>query len=65
MKPLGRKTTRTRIAGHQDCGVCHPETKSGRAVETLAWKHKAASYEEASAFVDKRWDSVFRRLAQL
>jgi len=31
MKPLGSKKTRTHVKGHQDCGVCHPDPKGGRA----------------------------------
>lgn len=33
MKRMGRKLTRTRVAGHQDCGDCHPATKGGKARE--------------------------------
>ena len=33
MKPLGKKKTRTRFSGHQDCDICHPDTKAGRAAE--------------------------------
>lgn len=32
MKRLGRKTKHT-ATGHQECGVCHPDTKSPKALE--------------------------------
>lgn len=41
MKPQGRKKTRTRVAGHQDCAVCHPDAKSGKARERLVWRKSA------------------------
>lgn len=41
MKPQGRKKTRTRVAGHQDCALCHPDTKSGKARERLVWRKSA------------------------
>ena len=28
MKPLGKKKTCTRVAGHQECTTCHPEQKN-------------------------------------
>jgi hypothetical protein len=34
MRPRGMKKTRTRVAGHQNCGICHdqePETFKARA----------------------------------
>ena len=33
MRPLGTKKTCTRVAGHQDCAVCHEDSKVGRARE--------------------------------
>jgi len=31
MKRLGCKHTKSRLQGHQDCAVCHPRTKAGKA----------------------------------
>jgi hypothetical protein len=31
MRAYGQRKTRTRIAGHQDCGVCHSDNKPGHA----------------------------------
>lgn len=33
MRQYGKERTKTRVAGHQECGVCHPATprKVGRA----------------------------------
>jgi hypothetical protein len=33
MQPLGRKPTHSQGPGHQNCGICHPPTKSGKARE--------------------------------
>jgi hypothetical protein len=33
VKPLGSRKFRRTIEGHQDCSTCHPELKSGRALE--------------------------------
>ena len=33
MKPLGSHKTHNHIAGHQNCGICRPEKKGGRAYE--------------------------------
>ena len=33
MKPLGSHKTRKHVAGHQNCGICRPEKKGGRAYE--------------------------------
>lgn len=33
MKKLGAKKTKTKVAKHQKCEICHPETKAGRAAE--------------------------------
>lgn len=38
MKPQGRKKTKTRAAGHQECGTCHPEVKGGKAKEKVEVK---------------------------
>lgn len=38
MKQQGRKVTKTRVPGHQDCAVCHPETKGAKAKERRAWR---------------------------
>lgn len=37
MKPLGTKKTRTRVKDHQNCSVCHPDSKGGRAAEKRAF----------------------------
>lgn len=46
MKRLGAKKTKTRIAGHQDCGLCHPKTKAGRSSEEAAFRKKIKMTEE-------------------
>ena len=33
MKPLGSHKTHNHVAGHQNCGICRPEKKGGRAYE--------------------------------
>jgi hypothetical protein len=33
VKPLGAKKTRTHVKGHQNCAICHPAPKGGRASE--------------------------------
>lgn len=33
MKPLGIRKIRARVAGHQNCRICHSESKLGRARE--------------------------------
>jgi peptidoglycan hydrolase CwlO-like protein len=34
MKPLGTvKKTKTKVEGHQECGVCHPQIKGSRTSE--------------------------------
>lgn len=43
MKRQGQKKISTRVAGHQKCAFCHPETKGGRARE----KRISDRYEEA------------------
>ena len=35
MKPVGKKKIRTKVAGHQNCAICHPEQKSGKARDGL------------------------------
>jgi hypothetical protein len=31
MRPLGKKKTREHVKGHQDCDVCRPQQKNGKA----------------------------------
>ena len=45
MKRLGHKKTRTRVKGHQDCGVCHPDVKNRKAKE----KRRVATEAQAEA----------------
>lgn len=33
MKPLGSHKTHDHVAGHQNCAICRPEKKGGRAYE--------------------------------
>jgi len=46
MKPLGKpKLTKTKVAGHQNCAVCHPDTKGGRTREKRMSKQEIESQE--------------------
>jgi len=31
MKQYGKKKTKTKVKGHQECGVCHPDSENDRA----------------------------------
>ena len=43
MKPLGSHKTHNHIAGHQNCGICRPEKKGGRAYENRETKSEVES----------------------
>jgi len=43
MKPLGSHKTRKHVAGHQNCGICRPEKKGGRAYEDRETKSEVES----------------------
>ena len=47
MKKLGSKKMRTRVEGHQDCSVCHPDTKGGRVHDKrIAFEHEQLSNDD-------------------
>ena len=35
MKPLGKKKSHRTIKGHQNCGICQPSIKNGKAKEKI------------------------------
>jgi len=45
MKKLGTKITKTKVAGHQDCNLCHPETKASRALHKLNFRKEIGDNE--------------------
>ncbi len=51
MRQLGKRKIATRVAGHQNCGTCHPEQEGGRTRERRNW---AAEEEEATAAMERR-----------
>jgi hypothetical protein len=62
MKPLGMHKTRTRVAGHQDCSTCHPDTtKGGRARE----KRDPISWEEIKRIQQIAREAEHQRRTQM
>ena len=43
MRRLGHKKTGTRVEGHQDCGICHPDIKGGKARERETVRREVAA----------------------
>ena len=55
MKRQGTKVTKARAAGHQDCGICHPKIKAGRAYGRLLWLRAAMCSDDEQGPSRKIW----------
>jgi hypothetical protein len=60
MRPLGQRKTPTKVAGHQDCGDCHPDTTKGGEARARRWWDDP---EARKAYLLARWDGLLRRLS--
>jgi hypothetical protein len=59
---MGHRHLKTRIAGHQDCGICHPGMKGGKSRERR--EAKTQIHEDAMAEMDRASDEVEKQMQE-